>query len=332
MSTATRAHKMLDKPAFTDPKVLDQVNNLGNPSYLMRKFPGKGRGLVANKTIHRGDQILASTPLLLSDPDAYNLVEEERFALLRRGVDQLPPDSRSLFWSQMGHFNDGDPIDDRINTNAFDIEIDGNSQYASLPEIAWMNHDCRPNAAYFFDEETLSHYVHATQSIYPGEEITVTYISNDVSRRKRMDMLYVNWGFKCSCSSCSAHPTLTAQSDARVKQIDKLSATLDDWTSDSDVTTEMAETLISLHEQERLIGNLGKAYKQAAETYASFGNKWNAVKYAQLSAEFLVLDKGFRDPEVKDMTAMAREPEVAWSWKKRVGMQESGCGCGCGRA
>lgn len=39
-----------------------------------------------------------------------------------------------------------------------------------------INHDCRPNADYYFDPESLTQYVHALRPIVEGEEITITYI------------------------------------------------------------------------------------------------------------------------------------------------------------
>lgn len=318
VSTATLAYQMLQKPAFKDPNALSRINHHENPPFVQHEFPGKGRGLIANKTLHRGDQIFASTPLLITNPASYNLIESERLRLAHRGVDTLPPHSQTSFWALLDHFK-GDPVDDRINTNAFEIEIDGVGQYAVLPEIAMLNHDCRPNAAYFWDEETLSHYVHATQDIFPGEEITITYINNEKSRARRMANLKRNWGFDCSCSSCTAHPVFVAESDDRIAQMEKLADLLDDWTPESTATPEMAETLISLYEQERLFASMGVAYKHAAEAYSSFGGKYNAIRYARLSAELNYLDKGFRDVDVAAMRNMAKNPEQSWSWKKRVG-------------
>lgn len=328
VSTSSLAYQMLNKPAFKDPNALSRINHHENPPFEQHDFPGKGRGLIANKTLNRGDQIFASTPLLITNPVSYYLVEKERLRLAHRGVETLPEESKSSFWALLDHFK-GDPVDDRINTNAFEIEVDGVGQYAVLPEIAMLNHDCRPNAAYFWDEDTLSHYVHATQTIYPGEEITITYINNERKRKARMENLKRNWGFDCSCSSCSAHPFFTAESDNRIQQMNDLLRDLDDWTAESKATPEMAEALISLYEQERLDASLGTPYKHAAEVYSSFGDKYNAVKYARLAAEFSLLDKGFRDSDVRQMQTMAQNPESTWSWKKRMGHKRiEGSTCG----
>ena len=317
---------MLDKPAFTMPNMPENVNKFDSPPFEQHNFPGKGRGLVANKTLRRGDQIFASTPILITDSDSWALDNAERLALLYRGVETLPLDSQARFWALMGHFDD-DPVDDRINTNNFDVTIDGVSQQALFPEIAMLNHDCRPNAAYFWDEQMMTHYVHAIRDIPVGEEITITYIDNEKDRKTRMRRLEKSWGFKCSCSACTANPSLTAESDSRLYQITDLAKTLDNWTPSSRATPEVAELLIALYEQERLDASLATAYKYAAEVYSSYGRKWDAIRYARLSVEMSMLDKGFRDGDVREMQKMTTSPEMTWSWKKRVGSNGWGCGC-----
>lgn len=39
-----------------------------------------------------------------------------------------------------------------------------------------MNHDCRPNAHYYWDPETFTQNVFAVRPILAGEEITITYV------------------------------------------------------------------------------------------------------------------------------------------------------------
>jgi hypothetical protein len=326
VTTEPAAHSILQKPAFADPKALERSNQHANPPFEQHEFPGKGRGLVANKTLFRGDQIFASTPLLIVDPDSWKLSTPERLSLLYRGVETLPAASQESFWALLDHFK-GDRVDDRINTNNFEVEINGRMHQALMPEIAMVNHDCRPNAAYFWDEETLTHYVHALRTVQPGEEITISYIDSEKNRAMRMTRLELNWGFKCSCSACSAHPELTAESDARLAQIAEMVGNLNNWKESSPATPEMAELVLSLFEQERLYSSMATAYKHAAEVHSSFGNKYEAIRHARLAIEFNILDKGFRDPDVKQMKHMANQPELTWSWKKRVTERKSGCGC-----
>lgn len=41
-----------------------------------------------------------------------------------------------------------------------------------------MNHDCRPNAAYYFDPQSFAQHVYAARAVAAGEEITVSYIES----------------------------------------------------------------------------------------------------------------------------------------------------------
>ena len=42
--------------------------------------------------------------------------------------------------------------------------------------VSRFNHDCRPNADYYFDPDTLAQHIHATRPIQIGEEISLTYM------------------------------------------------------------------------------------------------------------------------------------------------------------
>lgn len=41
--------------------------------------------------------------------------------------------------------------------------------------VSRLNHACRPNSEYFFDDATLSQNVFAARDLSAGEELTVTY-------------------------------------------------------------------------------------------------------------------------------------------------------------
>ncbi|WEW56018.1 hypothetical protein PRK78_001453 [Emydomyces testavorans] len=316
LTTPDRAEYIQQLPAFIQPVALSGVNKQSSPPYEERQLPGKGRGLIANKTLYRGDRIFAHTPVLILDADAddFEYMDEKKWVKMENeATDRLPPRTRELFWELFGE-PVLDPVADRINKNAFEIEIDEETHYAVFPEIARLNHDCRPNAAYFFDSVTLTHYVHAITTINPGTEITITYIDPHLPRRQRLRLLSSSWGFNCTCSLCSAHPRLTRESDSRLAQITALTQHYDEWETAS---SEMALTLISLYEQERLYVPLGSAYRFAALTFCAEGNRWGAIKYARLAIELETLDSGFRDPNVRLMKSLAEQPEKQSCWLKR---------------
>ena len=107
-----------------------------NPPYDIRELPGRGRGLIAKRGIHRGDLIFAHTPVLAMNPTAFELEEKDRLSLGHKAVANLPEATQKLFLELHGHFGIEDQIDDRINTNAFELEIGEVGHHGVFPETA----------------------------------------------------------------------------------------------------------------------------------------------------------------------------------------------------
>ncbi|KAM4055841.1 SET domain-containing protein [Hirsutella rhossiliensis] len=314
LTTPNRAKTLQRVPAFVDAEAMAGTNLEASPPFEERVLPGRGRGLIANKTLHRGDRIFAYSPILVLDEDAFqNLDEDKWIALETVAVAKLPLATRELFWELHGEPS-VHPISDRIDTNAFEIEIGESTNYIVVPEIARLNHDCRPNAVYFFDTQTLTHHVHAITDIMPGTEITITYIDPRMPRQQRLTDLYTSWAFNCSCSTCSLHPKLANASDARLAEITALTEHLDEG---SEASPQIAQALVSLHHQERLHGTSTNAYRLAALAFCAQGEHWTTVQYARLAVEFGLLSDGFRDDGVQLMMRLAEDPEAQTCWSRR---------------
>jgi hypothetical protein len=181
-----------------------------------------------------------------------------------------------------------------------------------------MNHDCRPNAHYFFDPKTMVQHVHALRTLMPGEEISISYIDPAQEREDRLKSLHLSWGFDCSCSACTQPRPQTDASDERLEQIADLREELEDYTSESEATPGMAELVISLYEQERLYGPISEAYAFAAKEYNGVGDLWKSQKYAQLAIESGLLYGGPADKDVKEMETLLEDPKKHWSWNLRL--------------
>lgn len=92
------------------------------PPFVERQIPGKGRGLVGYKTLYRGDQILAESPILLVDPDLYHASADEWPLLLRDAVDHLPAETADKFWQLHGQ-PVKEPIGGRIDRNSVTVTL-----------------------------------------------------------------------------------------------------------------------------------------------------------------------------------------------------------------
>ncbi|TID17429.1 SET domain-containing protein 5 [Venturia nashicola] len=280
--------------------------------YEMRPIPGRGFGLVANRTVQRGEKIFEDTPILIAQPIAEKdgLTEEELYRLYRVAVERLPKKSQELVMGLHGHFG-GDAVYDRFSTNAFNV-----FDFAALfPETSRMNHDCRPNAGYYFDKTTFTHKVHAVREISPEEEITISYITPFLTSQQRLDRIPDQWGFNCTCSLCSSSKEHLAASDRRLEEIRNLEAQLKDLSPTRIAKVETAEKLISLYKEEGFETPVAKAYSFAALEHIYVGNRRMAREFAALAVEMLRLWYGSLSEDVRLMDSIAREPEKHVHWK-----------------
>ena len=181
LTTHDQASTFLSLPAFTDPHSLPDVNIQTQPPYEERSIAGRGRGLIANMTLHRGDRIFSYTPVLIIDSAAYDLLEEQRLELSRDAVDQLPPNAKKEFRKLHGHFGT-EAVDDRINTNSFDIEVEGTSLFAVFPEISVSISDQPP-----YSSHPSSNLLPAPEPRLPPQRRLLLLFHDSDSPRSRSD-------------------------------------------------------------------------------------------------------------------------------------------------
>lgn len=116
---------------------------------------------------------------------------------------------------------------------------------------------------------------------------------------------------------------MTDASDARIKQIRQIRKQLEDYTTASSATPQMADLFVSMYEQERLDGSIYEAYAFAAIEWNGVGEPWNAVRYAQLAIEFGLASVGPKDKDVKELKRLVDDPWGHWSWMLRTSKRMS---------
>lgn len=330
------AARIAELPVFTDPSVLDSVNNLNadeSTKWKVVPVPGKGMGVVATRRLEIGDHIMSTTPSIMIDYNAVYDVPESRLRRMQvDGISYLPARHRAKFLNLTTHDFAQDhetTVNKIIVINSFDIEntgmagpksddVDGDSWYTVFPEISRLNHDCRPNADYYFDPETMTQHVHVVRPIAAGEEITISYIEPVMTREKRHKRISSAWHFDCDCSTCTQNAELIAAADARIGQIEDIRKHMRDYTPESAATPQMGELLVSLYEQDHLWNMLYEAYTYAAIEYNGAGEPWLATKYARLAIQHGLATGGPRDLDVIEMKALAKDPWKHWSWMLRT--------------
>jgi hypothetical protein len=114
-----------------------------SPPYHIDQIPGKGLGVIANKTLHRGDVVMTEFPACLVHRGlaGSSLSPASQFSLLDSAVDALPPPRREAFLSQMAHFG-GHRVTDILTTNSFQLNLGGTDghHYGSFPGVSRYNH------------------------------------------------------------------------------------------------------------------------------------------------------------------------------------------------
>ncbi|KAJ4395107.1 SET domain-containing protein 5 [Neurospora sp. IMI 360204] len=367
ITTAQRAAYLASLPSFTSPS----TTKLSPAKYTISSIPGKGLGLIAIARIPRSSLILSSHPTLMMDYRVFDeLLRTDYISLQAAAISFLPQAHRSAFFNLSTQSRNATATDELsrialtdtiITTNAFDVppppppspfnpsdpEQTDDLWYTVLASsISRLNHDCRPNADYRFDwnsidqknNKGLVQVVTAVRDILPGEEITISYINPLKSRQARQKHLRTVWGFECSCELCSRSKGRVEESDRRVRLIKELWRLLREEGKDDGSKvgrgekeeqgrktgsrrkgdkTKMAELLVSLYEMEGLWGMIFEAYAIAAREDNKVGEAWMAMKWAGLAVEYGAMVLGEGDEEVREMKELARDPWGHGSWRSR---------------
>ncbi|GAB1310619.1 SET domain-containing protein 5 [Madurella fahalii] len=283
-------------------------------AYYEAEVPGKGIGLIANRTIRKGEIIFQHLPsLLIQSTPHLDLEAEVRENLYQSALDKLPEAAREKFLRQMG-----DTVYRKVEKNSFRIFMDGKRKYSAhlgiYPDVSRFNHDCRPNVHYRL--ANITHTTVAVRDIQPGEELTISYIYGQAVKSERQTQLKA-WGFDCSCSQCTLSSLESAASDARIRQIKELEEEIEQKMSKdrgAGVRPEMGGKLVELYLAERLDAYLAPAYTRAALIYSMFGNEEKAREYAAEAVEALEREYGSHATDIESMRKLAENPKSHWSW------------------
>ncbi|KAI0479620.1 hypothetical protein F4859DRAFT_529787 [Xylaria cf. heliscus] len=284
------------------------------PPFYAEEIQGKGIGLRANRSIAKGEVLMVRTPTLVTQVEALaDLEVGVRDMMYDVAMARLPKNRRDAFLAQMGR-----DVHDRIDTNAFQFFVHGagekgTSHLGCYPDIAKINHDCRPNVHYRITNATITTI--ASRDIQRGEELTVSYVDVFLPSRERKQRIQ-SWGFECACTLCQGPKNETIASDKRLHRIKQLKADLNNF-KEMKVTAETGVEYTALHEEEGLHAHLGSAYTRAALNFALFGDEKRSREYALRATEELSLEKGPESGDAQAMRGLAEDPRAHWTWGKR---------------
>ncbi|KAL6786336.1 lysine methyltransferase [Trichoderma sp. SZMC 28012] len=258
------------------------------------EIPGKRIGLIAKRLIRKGETVMKRQPSLLVQVETQARTDVHvRYILYGQAMDGMRDLDRS-----------------RIDKNCFRLHINddennnsGDHYIGCYPDIARLNHDCRPSLAYIINNFT--HTVSAVRDIDAGEELSNSYIRLLSPRAQRLAQLK-HWGFNCSCAHCTMSNQDAATSDVHLRAILGLERDLDNF-KETLVMPETETALLHLY--------LSRAYAQAAINYATFGREDESNEYARLALERLGIEPVSNAEHVVLMTLLSERPRLHGAWE-----------------
>ncbi|KAF1837754.1 SET domain-containing protein [Decorospora gaudefroyi] len=281
---------------------------------------GKGKGLFATNDvagIFAGEKVIVQTPALFVDKALMGTPSTARRQfVLAKAVEQLPETTRKMV--RILHANRDGSVEDVVTTNGVSVEwpwVDENPKlFALIPEVARINHACRPNTSWRFDDYTLSFEIFALRDIKPGEEITRSYGFERQPHAQRLESLRENHGFTCACRLCTANATTIEASNRRLTQIADLKAVLPTSQSDIPQLIGLLPDLISLLEEEELVDELQLYEEILAYTWSSFGIEDRARYWAGRASQHWAVMAGRESWEAKRCADMEKDVKGHSTW------------------
>lgn len=138
ITTARNAHLAAHYP------IAAATGGVEPTAFYEAEVPGKGIGLIANRTIRKGETIMQRVPVLLVQwTPHFDLDPALRDHMYQAAVARLPEASRRRFLRQTG-----DTLYDKTERNSFRMSVDGGHEQSAhlgvFPDASRFNHDCRP--------------------------------------------------------------------------------------------------------------------------------------------------------------------------------------------
>ncbi|KAK5656821.1 hypothetical protein OQA88_4369 [Cercophora sp. LCS_1] len=259
--------------------------------YIIKQVPGKGLGVIATRPIPEDTVIMVGLPLMMQITDSRKWPTRKVFETLQHASMRLPMAEKQRLLN-MAHKGKGYIVDDIMKTNTFQVTVDRVEHSGLYPEIARINHACKPNCYVRYSPRTLAVEAVVYKDIAEGEELSLSYIPMNFLTAQRKEFLE-NWGFNCTCSLCTDKEA-SHHSDHNRQRIQEVLESLDypDNQTHEKVKAAIME-VEDLVKQEALEGQLGDFNSIVAELYLDMGDFKLAREHGEVALKMLRKYAGF---------------------------------------
>ena len=186
-------------------------------------MPEKGLGVVATDPIDEGEVIISEAPLFtqvrarnadtIAASLAHKSMDEKRQYLSLANCHKT-----SRFKPLQGIF-ETNALPCGENMNDFGVAA---SKAGLFLQCSRFNSSCTPNVRNCWDEEGGVMVMRALKAIARGEELCICYCSGWLPRDIRQDRFKDQFGFTCTCATCSLDGEALVNSDRRRMQLRRL--------------------------------------------------------------------------------------------------------------
>ncbi|KAI6777760.1 SET domain-containing protein [Emericellopsis cladophorae] len=273
---------------------------------------GKGRGLVATDPIAFGTTIFTEVPYLKLEDNFAKLNPPAANALLGQQLRDLDKGDQRNFLQLRNLFPGLNPLLGTFCSNALQIH---DCMHAVFRHTTLINHDCIPNARYFWDKDVGRQVVRSLRRIDMGEELTVAYIMRG-TRAERQEIFKTRYGFECTCALCSAPDEIVEQSDARQEIIRKHDALVDsDRVKTNPVACmkscrHLAYAVKQEYKADKGQSRLYQPFEEAMNTCGRHGDRARVVMFAKLAVASLQLCFGYDHKRTSRVRRLAMHPDT----------------------
>ncbi|PCH35097.1 hypothetical protein WOLCODRAFT_155769 [Wolfiporia cocos MD-104 SS10] len=279
--------------------------------FMIQDIPGKGRGMIATRSISSGEMVLAEAPLfiqtglptnatVLASVSALNKAQQrEFFSLANCHRGKLPP-ALGIFQTNALPCGFNDRISMAVATEG-----------AIFLKGSMFNSSCLPNVNNYWVESEGKITFRAIRDISSGEELYISYCSCLADRETRQVELKNRFGFECNCTACSLSGEERKASDTRRSSVAKLHSEIGACGAQPSLGLRKVKLALRYLNEEGLLESHGDSYYyDGFQFYTSSSDINSAKAWAKKAWELACRNKGPDSEEARRFDVFVQNPRA----------------------
>jgi len=265
--------------------------------FKVEMVEGKGKGLIATRTIQPGQQVLLDKCIISLNKKTYSKPDCVISLQILSKVEKMSAENRKEFYSLKSRRSLRPSVSDKFvelsifYNNAISLMISNEEFVCVFPKISLVNHSCAPNCLWSQVNETDDMAILALVKIDKGEELTCSYFCDQAEllfadkfcRQKHLGA----WDFECRCTLCSLTGDALYRNEKIRSQLRKIVSEIDDERDEKRKAYLCFEKLVMIKDMgHELMVELSHAYEDACVSCMGTDDLQLAKKGAALLIEW----------------------------------------------